>query len=61
MTEPIDELAAMRRRKWDRCMQHCLDQGMTEAEALKLTDEAMNSPPRVPLPTLEELDAMSDD
>ena len=42
-------------------MQHCLDQGMTEAEALKLTDEAMNSPPRVPLPTLEELDAMSDD
>lgn len=46
------ELAAMRRRMCDRCMQHCRDQGMTEAEALKVIDEAMNSPPRVPLATL---------
>lgn len=52
MTEPIDDLAAMRRRMWDRCMQHCRDRGMMEAEALEVTDEAMNSPPREPLPTL---------
>jgi hypothetical protein len=50
------ELMTIQARMIIWAVQHLMAHGKSEAEARALAEEAVNAPPVVPLPTIDELD-----